>query len=142
MHAPPKVRFVIANGEHARCVERGEHGFVTLHEMTAGDPYVPTHSKGGVHESASAGRSSAGDVDVHARRREDFAREVADHVNAEVAAHKFQRLALVAPARMMGALRADLSGPARALVVHEIDKDLTKVGNHDLDAWLRHPDLA
>ena len=110
MHAPSKVRFVIANGDHARCVERGEHGFVTLHEMSASEHYSPSHERGMVHESASPARSGAGEIDVHARRREDFAHQLAEHLNGEARAHKFDRLGIVAPARMLGALREGLSG--------------------------------
>ena len=126
MTKPLRIEFVVADGDHARWVRRAETAddFVTVREIKA-----HAHSGGHAH----------GDHDHHAAA---FARTVADAINAEAQAGREDRLALVAPARMMGALRADLSGPARALVVHEIDKDLTKVGNHDLDAWLRHPDLA
>lgn len=142
MHAQPKIHFVIANGDHARCVERGEHGFITLHEMSASEHYAPDHPRRVVQESATSARHGGNEVDVQGRRREDFARELAEHLSNEAKAGKFERLALVAPARMLGALRDALTEPARSKLVKEISKDLTKVANHDLDEWLRHPDLA
>ena len=84
----------------------------------------------------------ATDTDIAARRREDFGRELAEHLNAEVARGRYDRLALVAPARMLREIRAHTSKAAQINTVAQLDKDLTKVANHDLDRWLRHPDLA
>lgn len=142
MHAPPKTHFIIANGEHARCVERSERGFVTLHEITAGHHHHPAGAKRVVHQSATPQRHGADEEDVAARRREDFGRELAGHLNAEVAAGRYDRLAIVAPARMLREIRSHLSKAAQVNVVAQLDKDLTKVANHELDRWLRHPDLA
>lgn len=142
MHNPPKVHFVIANGEHARCVERGETDFQTVHEMKAHGHHHAKSQTATVHQSGSSVQHAAGEADIKGRRKADFARDLAEHINAEVAAKSYQRLALVAPARILGEVRPHLSQAARDCLVREIDKDLTHTADHDLGKWLIHPDLA
>src|SRR5689334_16338638 len=104
MHRPPAVRFLIANAGHARWVQRGENGFKTLGEIRPTRTRQAIHSRVTVHESAGVGRHGAGEVDTAARRREDFAEELATEINRQAATDAFQRLALVAPARLLAAL--------------------------------------
>ena len=56
---------------------------------------------------------------------DEFAREVADHLNQSRLRREFDRLVLIAAPLFLGALRDALPNPLRLLVDHEIDKDYT-----------------
>lgn len=142
MHRPPATRFLIANAGHARWVQRGEHGFATLSEIRPIRTHQPISGRATVHEPAGVGRHGAGEVDLAERRREDFADELAAEINREAATDAFQRLALVAPVRLLAALDLRLSREANRKLVHQIGKDLTKTPDHELGTWLTGPDLA
>lgn len=142
MRRASPVRFLIANAGHARWVRRGEHGFQTLGEILPRRIHHPSHPQVTVHESATSGRHAAGDTDEASRRRIEFAAEIADEINQHAREGAFERLAVVAPARFLGALRPHLSHETTAKLVREIPKDLTKVADHDLGEWLTAPDLA
>ena len=64
--------------------------------------------------------------------RASFIRAVAGWVDEPKHARAFDRLALVAPAKTLGALRKELSQSARAKVVCECDKDLTKASSKEI----------
>jgi protein required for attachment to host cells len=100
MHRPPSVRFLLANASHARWVERRDHGFVTLSETGPRHIHQPAHPRGAVYESVGGGRHSAGQTDEAGRRRADFAQELACEINRQAADGSFERLAVVAPARL------------------------------------------
>jgi protein required for attachment to host cells len=142
MHAPPKVRFLIANAQTARIIEPAERGFITLEEIDAKSHHRAKHQRATVHQCGGFSQHGAGETDEHARKRENFAEDLAGRINTSEAAGEFERLALVAPARMLSELRRHLSAACTKRIVTEIDKDLTKVAVHDLSRWLRHPDLA
>jgi protein required for attachment to host cells len=65
--------------------------------------------------------------DFHRFQKRQFAKKMAELLNVAAQAQRFGRLILVAPPKALGDLRAELSEGARALVVHEIHKDLTRL---------------
>lgn len=137
MIKPLRALVVIADGEHARWVEPSDHGsgFVTVSRRHAHGHHAAGHPVGVVVEGAA--RSTTGDRDLASRKHhEAFGREIAETLNQEAAAGKFQRLALVAPARMRTAIASHLTGAAEAALIGSLDKDLTKTPDHDLSGWL------
>jgi protein required for attachment to host cells len=55
-----------------------------------------------------------------------FAKQVGQHIDADRASHKFDRLVLVAPPKMLGLLRQSLPTQSQSLLAAEIPKDLAQ----------------
>ena len=138
-----KIQFVIADGARARWIRRSEDAddFVTSKETKAKSGSV-AHPEGVVFEGTMGRRSivekSQGAAGEH---REAFAREVADIINSEAAQGAFERLAIVAPARTLSAIKHHLTKVASALLVKTLAKDLSKTPDHEIGAWLRPLEL-
>jgi protein required for attachment to host cells len=130
-----RTQFVIADGGHARWVERagqnnvGEANYVTTTEQTASFRAPPAEDK------SFAGGAAAG------QGEEDFARELAEAINARAAPHGFERLVLVAPAPFLSDLRGRLSTTASGKLAHTLAKDLTNTPDHELASWLQTLEL-
>jgi len=73
--------------------------------------------------------------------REAFAKELADLLDPQARDGEFERLVLAAPPRLLRAIREKLSRATRSRIQAEIPKDLLKVSNHDIKAWLHAPGL-
>jgi protein required for attachment to host cells len=73
----------------------------------------------GHHHGVNGERSSERHEMTH------FAREVAQKIEADRVAHRFDRLVLVAGPRMLGLLREELPQSCRDMLAAEIAKDLT-----------------
>lgn len=58
--------------------------------------------------------------------------ELAQQIDRAWLNKQFDRLALAVPSRMLGELRAVLSEPARAAILVEIAKDLTKIPDAEI----------
>ncbi len=141
MTKPLRTLFVIADGMRARWVKRSDvaDDFATFKEIKAEPVSAGRRPDGGVFERSADGSSGAGELNAPVRRHNaQFAAEIAEVLNGESASGVFDRLALVAPARMLGPINKALSPMARAKVVNTLAKDLTKTPDHGLDAWLRH----
>jgi protein required for attachment to host cells len=124
-----QTQFVIADGGHARWVVRaGQDQYVTTAEQTASfrGPEPPE----GKSFAAGAGRGE-----------EDFAKELAEAINARAAPHGFDRLVLVAPAHFLSDLRRRLSTTAAGKLAHTLAKDLTNTPDHELASWLERLEL-
>jgi protein required for attachment to host cells len=133
------TQFVIADGSRARWVRRSAQAddFVTVKELAAmpeehGQPE-------GVAFSARAGQrfTIAEKNDAVQQRKLRFAEVVAEAINADATTGGMERLAVVAPARILGAIRQRLCAEANARLVQTLSKDLTKTPDHELGAWLR-----
>ena len=133
-----KTRVVLANGGHAKWLEREDHHFVTIAEIHAEKP-SPGHPGGTVHQSGAPVRHGAGEQDLAAKGREQFGGEIAKRLNRQSADGEFQRLAIVAPPEVLQAIRDRLLPGVRDKVVFEAPKDLTKTPVHELGAWLDTP---
>ncbi len=66
----------------------------------------------------------------------DFAKDVARFVEQKAIDKSYERLVVVAPPHMLSDLRKALGQKSKALLVAEIDKDLTKIPVHDLPGHL------
>jgi cytochrome c5 len=60
---------------------------------------------------------------------------------AEPGQGEYEHLVIAAPPRLLKAIREKLSDKARSRIQAEIPKDLLKVSNHDIKAWLHAPGL-
>ena len=83
-------------------------------------------SVGGAHHAVEP-RS-----DPHRRAKTEFARLLAAHLDRAAGADAFDRLVVVAPARMLGDLRAAFGEETRRRIVREVDKDLTRLPAREL----------
>ena len=138
--------FVVADGAKARILAR--HGGSGPREPASNKCFaeaearLPTRDVGAerpgrVHESADVTRHAMEPrVDWHRFAKEQFARNVADALEAAAGRKLYDALVLVAPPRTLGDLRHALGKHAGALVTGEIAKDLTNISDHDLPAHL------
>ncbi len=135
--------YVIADGGRARLVERDEAGaFRTLSSFVSTELHKSARELGRdrparVQESASPSRHAVEPRrDLREAAKEDFIRIVAAELDALKSEGKFDQLMLVAPPGVLSELKGALGKPASESVVRELQKDLTKVPDHDLTAHL------
>jgi len=86
-------------------------------------------------------RHGTGQHGLADRRREAFAKELAELLNRQAQKGEYEHLVIAAPPRLLKAIREKLSDKARSRIQAEIPKDLLKVSNHDIKAWLHAPGL-
>jgi len=138
-----KIWYVIADGGRARFVERDENGaFRTVLSFVAADLHARSSDLGRdrparVMESAGPGRSAVEPRrDLHEAAKEEFVKLVAAQIEAEHGNGQFDSLVLVAPPGALTELKQALAKPISALVTGDLQKDLTKVPDHDLTGHL------
>jgi protein required for attachment to host cells len=138
MTNPLRTQFVIADGGRARWVNRSEvaDDFVTRKQLAAESVHGGGPQGMVFEDSAGFGVEERRDSAVRAHHM-GFAQTVAEEINAEAEKQAFERLALVAPARVLSAICGRLSGVASAKLARTLAKDLTKTPDHELGAWLR-----
>jgi protein required for attachment to host cells len=138
----PVIWYVIADGARGRVVHRQENasGYTIELELESAEAHRPSRAiwsdrPGRVGESASPTRHAIERRnDPHDQSKEIFAQEIAAALNG-IEGH-FDQLVLIAPARILPPLRAELSPSLREKVTDEIAKDLTKVPLAELDQHL------
>jgi protein required for attachment to host cells len=138
-----KLWYVIADGGRARFVERDERGafrtvasFVSteLHERAS---HLGLDRPARVKESANSARHAIEPRrDLHEAAKQDFIKLVANELDAGHGRGEFDQLMLVAPPGVLTELRQKLSRPIAGIVVSDLQKDLTKVADHDLTEHL------
>lgn len=135
----PKLLYVIADGGRARFVGRDENGaFRTEVSFVSKDLHSRARDLGAdrpgrVMESATTGRSAMEPrKDPKEAAKENFVTVIADALANERERGAFEELMLVAPAGVLTELRQKLSKPVAELVVSDLQKDLTKVPDHEL----------
>jgi protein required for attachment to host cells len=138
-----RLCYVIADGGRARLVERDEAGaFRTTSSFVSTELHASAHELGldrpaRVKESATPARHAIEPRrDLHEAAKEDFIRTIAADLASLHKQGKFDQLVLVAPAGVLTELRDALSKPTAGVVVKELQKDLTKVPDHDLTSHL------
>ena len=138
-----KLWYVIADGGRARFVARDEEGaFRTLSSFVSTELHKSTHELGRdrparVKESATPARHAVEPRrDLHEAAKDAFIRTVATELAAQLKDGKFDELVLVAPPGVIAELKDALSKPIAKLVVEELQKDLTKVPDHELTGHL------
>jgi len=144
----PKILFVLADGSRARLVLRSHEtgDFVTLREIDGGGElrevraWAHGHPAGRSHESASPSRSAVGPEDPYRQVKADFMAQVADAARIVTAEHGEAGVVLVATRRLLPILRREIGSGVR--VLGQLAKDLTKVPDHELPAWLAPLELV
>jgi len=134
-----KLWYVIADGGRARFVARDDKGsFRTVLSFVAAELHQRSHDLGldrpaRVKESATSARHAIEPRrDLHAAAKEDFVKLVAEQLDDEHKRGQFDKLMLVAPPGVLTELKKALSRPIAKLVASDLQKDLTKVPDHDL----------
>ena len=138
-----KIWYVITDGGRARFVERDDGGaFRTMSSFVAAELHKRSHDLGldrppRSKESASPARHAIEPRrDLHKAAKEDFVKLVALHLEEEHQRGQFDGLVLVAPPRVLTELKDNLSNQMAKLVVNDLQKDLTKIHDHDLTKHL------
>ncbi len=130
--------YVVADGVRARVVELNG-GNVT---SPLGEDFIGVNLKsreinadrpGRGHESRGTVRhAKEPPTDPHRKVKADFARDLAEVLEHELALHRYDELVIVAAPQTLGDLRATLPETVRKRVVKEIDKDITHLPDHQL----------
>lgn len=93
--------------------------------------------QGRTFDSAGPGRHAYEPrTDPHRALKGDFAGVLADAMSDRLQRKEFDRLVVVAPPTMLGELRSRMPEPLRAAVSSEVDKDLTKIPDHEIGSHL------
>ena len=132
------TQFILADGYRARWVKRASPtgDFVTVQDLHNGTEKPVRRPAGKVYESSTGRGFTVAHADAAAKRRAQFAEILAASVNEEVDHAGIRRLAIVAPPRMLSEITQRLSARARSSLSRTLAKDLTKVPDHELGAWL------
>jgi protein required for attachment to host cells len=134
-----KIWYVIADGGRARFVMRDEKGaYRTVLSFVASELHERSRDLGldrpaRVKESATPERHAIEPRrDLKEAAKEEFVKLVAGQLDAEHERGQFDQLVLVAPPGVLTELKNNLSKPIARLVADNLQKDLTKVPDHDL----------
>ena len=128
---------LVADGEKALLMENAGDADIPLlevrRERRTQNP--PTHAQGTDRpgrrsDGPGAQRSAMEETDWHRLEKERFAAQLAEMLYRRAHADRFDRLILVAPPRILGALRKELHKEVMARIVAEVPLDLT---NHPVD---------
>lgn len=138
MHHPNRILFVLADGAHARFVQRNGHGaFVTVRELDGSHRLKTLRrelrggpAQGRSHESSAPARHGVGREDYARQAKEAFVTQVAQEAG-EFATPR-DTLVVVAPARLVSAFKERLGDKVAAVVA----KDLIKTPDAELARWL------
>lgn len=123
---------VVADGEKALFLRNdGDEEYpnlVVLREIEHPNPpsrEQGTDRPGRYPDAGTASHLSAvEETDWHRLEKERFAKELADRLYRLAHAHKFERLVIVAPPRVLGDLRPELHKEVVSRVAAEVAKDL------------------
>ena len=134
----------MADGEHARVVSPvvAHQQFATQIAFDSTTAHLRAHDlgtdrPGRTFESTGTLRHAITPrQDPHQAAKHDFVVQVAHQVNAQAETNVFDRLVLVAPGRALHDLREALTPHARGKMVGTLEKDLTKVPDHELTGHL------
>jgi protein required for attachment to host cells len=91
---------------------------------------------GRVHESHGVGRSAVETPNLHDAAEAAFLAQVAAHINKAVEQHKVKTMLLVAPPKALGILRQHLAPASKAVIAHEIGKDLARLPIFEIERHL------
>lgn len=85
-----------------------------------------TDAPGRVFASRGGVRSAVETTDWHELEKEHFADEIAATINKAAESGAMKEIVIIAPPKVLGELRKELTAKARAKVKGELDKDLTR----------------
>jgi protein required for attachment to host cells len=140
LRIPANTWILIGDGRKALVLVNGgdeRYPNLQVRDIFHAEVNPPTHAQGSaapvrsiwggrVVEKNSGRRSAKYEVDWHELAEENFAREVVDALEREHAKKQIDHLIIVAPPRALSNIRHELADALAAIVVAEIDKDLTK----------------
>lgn len=128
-----RIWVMVANATQARCFERGWAAGAAL-EPLATFACPQARSKGvdlrvdrAGHEEMGHGRGSSSyspRLDARAKVREEFARDLAQFLNAGIAAHRCNGLIVLAAPLFLGCIKSHLSRHASRSVAAAIGRNL------------------
>ena len=134
---------LIADGARARILRSEGRGsaLTQVGNILEGDNRktgeIGAEKQGRAYDPSGAGRHAMEPrVDWHTHEKHQFAKNLAAQLNKSAQAKEFERLAMIAPAKVLGDLRAALGKQAGELLVAELSKDLTGIPDHELPAHL------
>jgi protein required for attachment to host cells len=141
--SPPEYRFEECHSDRAQHVPQPPHS--TLKEE--GEDLVSLQGRttqasrgdmGRSHESASPTRHIIESRSTDAALdRTAFAQRIVNHLEQQFRNHRFDRLVLVMPSRMLGEVHPHLSKPLKSILTHEVDHDWTSLPPSTLQDRLR-----
>lgn len=142
-----KLWIVVADGEHARVVSPApKQAFHTQRVFESPSAHKKSSDLGTdrpsrTQEGATGTRHAITPKhDLHEMEKQRFARHIAQEMNRASADGAFEQLVLVAPAHTLNDIRNELDATTAAKVVGTLQKDLTKVPDHELaphmGAWV------
>jgi protein required for attachment to host cells len=139
-----KTGILIADGAHARVyLNTGPgHGISEIKEYARdidlkASRDIDADKPGRSYDSGGEGRHAMeAQTDAKRHAKDEFARALADKINAAMTAGEFDRLVLVASPVTLGDLRQHLSKQSSDNIHGEIAKDLTHADNKELLAQL------
>lgn len=82
------------------------------------------------------GQSSVGEADYHQQTEDEFARHIAEHLNAMALRNDLGALVVVAAGKTLGQLRKHFHNEVKARVVIEVDKVVTGYSTDRIAAML------
>lgn len=141
----PETWMLVADGAEARLfrIDRPEHRLELLKEKEWARSREKTSEivsdrQGRAFSSAGPGQRSGMEPHTDPQRyeKEQFARELAEMLREAVVQGQVERLVLVAAPRTLGDLRAALAAPVAERVALEIDKDLVRLDQAQLEKQL------
>ena len=95
-----------------------------------------TDRPGRVHESATSRRSQVETTDWHIVEKHKFVEATAASLERYIEDEGVKSIVIVAPPRVVGALRATLPENIRKHILAEIEKDLTNQPVHEIEKYL------
>ena len=132
---------VIADGEHARFVRPAADNAPKTQRVFDSTRAHYRASDLDSDRGSTAHHSVAPRHDPHEMAKADFARYVAEQINAAASQDEFRQLLLVAPARGLQEINAGLDKAASARIAGTVAQDLVSVPDDELQphlkAWIR-----
>lgn len=140
-HKKPLIWILVADKHIVRLFTKNGHGIEAFGEIKPefGHPHHFTNKTvGRVISSGSATIHHKYEPHMHESRKDSlsFAHEIAEWLDKSAQENCFERLVLVAAPQTLGDLRKVLTNTVQMRVIAEIDKNLTKMNERELQAEL------
>ena len=134
---------VVGDGRHALFLyNHGDPDLLDLRVIEARVEENPasreqgTDAPGRLFASRGGRRGAIEPTDWHELEKEHFAREIAERINKAAASGEMKEVVIIAPPRVLGELRKELTPQAAAKVKGELDRDLTRHPLPDIEKAL------
>ena len=140
--SPPEFRFEEFHSDMAQHVPQPAHSTLTEESDLVAEKGRTTHTSRGdmgrSHESASPTRhvieSRSTDADLD---RTAFVQRIVNHLQQQFRNHRFDRLVLVMPSRMLGEVHQHLPKPLQSILTHELHHEWTPLTASDIQERLK-----